>query len=354
MGIVVEKRLTPSISWQVGSVLLALLASALVSALLLVSAKADLATSFGALWDGAFGGWRATWKTLVKATPLILTGVAAAVAFRARIWNIGAEGQLFAGAIMAYWLSLSMGGLPGLVVVPLLFAAGAAGGALYGGLAGYLRARFHVNEVLTTVMLNYVIIYLLSFLLTGPWRDPESFFQQSPRVVDGTLLPNLLAGTKLHLGFLVALAVAALVHIVITRTSLGYEIRAIGMNEKAARFKGINVERTAVIVMLISGAVAGLAGVTEVFGVQGRIKPDISVGFGFTGIVIAVLALLNPIAVVFIAVLFGGFVNGGIKLQVATGVPSTLTDAIQAIILLFFLTAAVLARYKIRIRSDNE
>lgn len=334
--------------------ILALLASALVSALLLVSAKADLATSFGALWDGAFGGWRATWKTLVKATPLILTGVAAAIAFRARIWNIGAEGQLFAGAIMAYWLSLSMAGLPALVVVPLLFAAGAAGGALYGGLAGYLRARFHVNEVLTTVMLNYVIIYLLSFLLTGPWRDPESFFQQSPRVVDGTLLPNLLPGTKLHLGFLVALAVAALVHLMITRTSLGYEIRAVGMNEKASRFKGINVERTAVVVMLISGAVAGLAGVTEVFGVQGRIKPDISVGFGFTGIVIAVLALLNPIAVVFIAVLFGGFVNGGIKLQVATGVPSTLTDAIQAIILLFFLTAAVLARYKIRFRSDND
>lgn len=354
MGITIEKRLTPSLLWQVTSIILALLVSVFVSALLLISAKADLATSFGALWDGAFGDWRAVWKTLVKATPLILTGVAAAVAFRARIWNIGAEGQLFAGAIVAYGASLWIGHFPSLIAVTLMFVAGAAGGALYGGLAGYIRARFNVNEVLTTVMLNYVIIYLLSFFLTGPWRDPQSFSQQSPKVVDVTFLPNLLAGTKLHFGFLVALAAAVVVHIIITRTSLGYEIRAVGMNEKASRFKGINVERTVVMVMLISGAIAGLAGVTEVFGVHGRIKPDISVGFGFTGIVIAILASLNPIAVMFIAVIFGGFVNGGIRLQVATGVPSTLTDAIQAIILLFFLTAAVLARYEFKFGSHNE
>lgn len=353
MSITVEKRLTPSTTWQVGSIILALFASALVSALLLISADAELGTAFGAMWDGAFGGWRATWKTLVKATPLMLTGLAVAVAFRARVWNIGAEGQLFAGAIVAYWASLLLAGLPALILIPLLFAAGALGGALYGGLAGYLRARFDVNEVLTTVMLNYVVIYLLSFLLTGPWRDPSSFFQQSPKVVSESRLPYLLSGTKLHLGFLVALAVAAFVYILIKRTSLGYEIRAVGMNETAARFKGINVNRTGVIVMLLSGAIAGLAGVTEVFGVQGRLEPGISVGIGFTGIIIAVLALLNPIAIVFIAILFGGSVNGGIKMQVATGVPSTLTDAIQAIILLFFLSAAVLARYKIKIGSDN-
>ena len=151
-----------------------------------------------------------------------------------------------------------------------------------------------------------------------------------------------------------AILAVAVIYVLISRTSLGYEIRAMGMNAKAARFKGINVERTAVIVMLISGGVAGLAGVTEVFGVQGKLKPDISVGFGFTGIIIAVLALLNPIAIIFVAILFGGFVNGGIKLQVATGVPSTLTDAIQAIILLFFLTAAVLARYKFRLGTKDE
>lgn len=353
MGIVIEKRLTPSTSWQVISVLLALLASILVSALLLKSAGADLVTAGSALWDGAFGNWRATWKTLVKATPLMLTGIAAAVAFRARIWNIGAEGQLFAGAILAYWVSLLLAGLPAVLLVPLLFIAGAVGGALYGGFAGYLRARFDVSEVLTTVMFNYVILYFLSFMLTGPWRDPSSFFQQSSKVTENSVLPNLLTGTKLHLGFLVALAVVALVHVMITRTSLGYEIRAVGLNEKAARFKGIGVERMIVIVMLISGGIAGLAGVTEVFGVQGRLNPGISVGFGFTGIVIAVLALLHPAAIVFVAIIIGGSINGGIKLQVATGVPSTLIDAIQAIVLMFYLAAAVLARYKFRIGSNG-
>ena len=353
MGIVIEKRLAPSMPWQTVSVLLALLASVLVSALLLKSAGADLGTAAGALWDGAFGNWRATWKTLVKATPLMLTGVAAAVAFRARIWNIGAEGQLFAGAIGAYWVSLLLGGLPAAMLVPMLFIAGAIGGALYGGLAGYLRARFDVSEVLTTVMLNYVILYFLSFMLTGPWRDPASFFQQSPKVAENSVLPNLLSGTKLHLGFLVALVVVALVQVMITRTSLGYEIRAVGLNEKASRFKGIRVERMTVLVMLISGGIAGLAGVTEVFGVQGRLNPGISVGFGFTGIVIAVLAVLHPTAIVFVAILIGGSINGGIKLQVATGVPSTLVDAIQAIVLMFYLAAAVLARYKFRIGSNG-
>lgn len=354
MGIVVEKRLTPSTSWQVASIILALLASGLVSALLLKSAGADLGTAFGALWDGAFGGWRASWKTLVKATPLILTGVAVAVAFRARIWNIGAEGQLFMGAITSYWIYTLVGPLPAAILIPILFFAGFVGGGLYGGLAGWLKARFQVSEILTTVMLNYVATYFLSFLLIGPWRNPDSFFQQSPPIDRAARLPNLIPHTKLHLGFLVAILAVVVIYVLIRRTSLGYEIRAMGMNAKAARFKGINVERTAVIVMLISGGVAGLAGVTEVFGVQGKLKPDISVGFGFTGIIIAVLALLNPIAIIFIAILFGGFVNGGIKLQVATGVPSTLTDAIQAIILLFFLTAAVLARYKFRLGAKDE
>jgi ABC-type uncharacterized transport system permease subunit len=353
MGIVIEKRLTPSISWQAVSILLALLASFIISALLLKSAGADIGKAGAALWDGAFGGWRATWKTLVKATPLMLTGIAAAVAFRARIWNIGAEGQLYAGAIFAYWVSLMLGSLPALLLVPLLFAAGAVGGSLYGGLAGYLRARFEVSEVLSTVMLNYIVLYFLSFMLTNPWRDPSSFFQQSPKVVDNSVLPNLMSGTKLHIGFLVALAVVAIVHLVMTRSSLGYEIRAVGLNEKAARFKGIDVKWVTVVVMLISGGIAGIAGVTEVFGVQGRLNPGISVGFGFTGIIIAVLALLNPVAIVFVAILIGGSINGGIKLQVATGVPSTLIDAIQAIILLFYLAAAVLARYKFRIVSNG-
>ena len=348
MAISLEKRVSHNPAWQAASIVFALLGSVLVSALLLNSTGADLAVAFGAMAEGAFGDFRATTKTLAKATPMILTGIAVTIAFRAKIWNIGAEGQLFAGAITSYWAYLIVGPAPGVFLIPVLFMAGFVGGGLYGGLAGYLRAKFKVNEVLTTVMLNYVVKFFLSFMLVaGPWRDPSSFYQQTPRIDKSVWLPKLLDSGKLHIGFAVAVLCAIAVYVMLKRTSFGYEIRAVGLNPRAARFKGINIERTAVTVMLLSGGLAGLAGVIEVFGVHHRLKPDVSIGFGFTGIIIAVLAMLNPLAVVPVAILFGAFANGGIKMQIATGVPNAITSAIEAIILLFFLAAAALTRFKI-------
>ena len=354
MAISFEQRVSPSALWQVLSVVLALFGSVIVSAVLLTSTGADLGVAFGAMIDGAFGGMRATAKTLAKATPLILTGIAVAVAFRAKIWNIGAEGQLFAGAMTSYWAYTVIGPAPGVFLIPILFMAGFIGGGLYGGIAGYLKAKFSVNEVLTTVMLNYVIRFVLSYMLVaGPWRDPASFYQQTPRIDKGVWLPDLFEISKLHLGFAVAVILAIAVYVMLTRSSFGYEIRAVGFNPRAAKFKGINIGRTTVMVMIISGGLAGLAGVTEVFGVAHRLKPDISLGFGFTGIIIAVLALLNPLTVVPLAIIFGAFTNGGIKMQIATGVPSAIASAIEAIILLFFLTAAALTRFKVVWRSKD-
>ncbi len=348
MSISFEKRLAPSRTWQVLSIVIALTASVIVSAILLASSGAELGVALSAMLDGAFGGMRATAKTLAKATPMILTGIAVTVAFRAKIWNIGAEGQLFAGAMASYWAYVIVGPAPGVYMIPLLFMAGFVGGGLYGGFAGFLRARFNVNEVLTTVMLNYIIRFVLSYLLVGgPWRDPSSFYQQSPRIDRAVWFPDMFGISKLHIGFALAVLLAIGVYIMLKRSSFGYEIRAVGLNPRAARFKGINIERTAILVMVISGGLAGLAGVIEVFGVHHRMKPDISLGFGFTGIIIAVLALLNPLAVVPVAILFGAFTNGGIKMQIATGVPSAITTAIEAIILLFFLAAATLTRFKI-------
>jgi simple sugar transport system permease protein len=354
-GLKIEPRLEPRFSWQIFSTLLALAMSLIACALMLSAAGADIGKAFYNIYKGAFGGWNATVKTLVMSTPLILTGVACTVAFRARIWNIGAEGQLFAGAMMAYWASTCLNGSPAGVVIPVVLVAAFAGGALYGGLAGYLKARFAVNEVLATVMLNYVIRYVLSFMLTGgPWRDPSSFYQQTPKVAEAAHFPLLLAGSRLHLGFLVAILAAVAVYFFITRTSLGYEVRAIGYNPVASRFKGISVGRTLVIVMLISGGIAGLAGAGEVFGLHFRLKPDISTGFGFTGIIIAMLAGLHPLGVIAAAVLFGGLVNGGIRMQIFTGVPTAMISAIEGIILLFFLTSAVLTRYEIkRVKTDG-
>lgn len=354
MGLVIRKRMVPSRLWQVLAIFIALAASFVVSAILLLTAGADVWVALAAIWDGAFGDFRALTKTLARATPLILTGIAVTVAFRARIWNIGAEGQLFAGAIASYWVYVQIGPGGGLYALPVIFAAGFIGGGIWGGIAGWLRARFQVNEVLTTVMMNYVILFLLSWLLSsGPWRDPASFYQQSERIDKSLWLHNLFSGGKLHSGFVIALILAVAVHVMLTRTSFGYEIRAVGRNARAARFKGINIERTAVLVMLISGGLAGLAGVVEVFGVHHRLKPDISNGLGFTGIIVAVLALLNPLAVIFVAILLGAFAIGGVKMQIATGVPNALTSAIEGIILLFFLASTTLTRFKITWSGRN-
>jgi simple sugar transport system permease protein len=348
MALTVEKRLTPSKKWMVLSIFIALGASAIVSAILLKFTGADVGMAYAALFDGAFGDTRAIGKTLIKATPIILTGIAVTVAFRAKIWNIGAEGQLFAGALASYWAYLLLGPGAGVYILPLIFLAGFIGGGLYGGLAGFLRSRFRINEVLTTVMLNYVIIFFMSFMLvSGPWRDPSSHFAQTPRIDKSVWLPKIMDGSKLHIGFLIAVVCAIAVYVMLTRSSLGYEIRAVGHNPRASKFKGINVGKTAILAMCISGGLAGLAGVTEVFGVAYRLKGEISHGYGFTGIIVAVLAVLNPLAVIFVAVFFGAFAVGGVVMQVATGVPSVITSAIEAIILLFFLAAGTLTHFQI-------
>jgi simple sugar transport system permease protein len=351
----IERRLEVSRTWQALAILIAIGASLVVSALLLRSAGADVMVAFSHIYAGAFGTWDATIETMVKATPLILTGAAVTVAFRAKFWNIGAEGQLFAGAMMAYWFSTFLGWMPAIPLFIAILGAGFLGGALYGGLAGILKTRFGVNEVLSTVMLNYVTTYFMSYMLTeGPWRDPSSFYQQTPRLAEAAHFPLLLSDTRLHAGFAVALIAVVVIHVLLTRTSLGYEIRAIGANPVAAKFKGIRVNRTVLLVILISGGLAGLAGTSEVFGLHYRLRPDISVGFGFTGIIIAMLAGLRPAWVVVAAIFFGALLNGSVRMQIFTKVPVALISTMEAIVLLFFLTAAFFSRYEIKvIKSDG-
>ena len=349
-----ERRLEVSRLWQALAMLIAVVASVLVTALLLYSAGADVGKAFSHIYAGAFGTWDATIETLVKATPLMLTGIAVTIAFRAKFWNIGAEGQLFAGAMMAFWFSTFLGWLPAALLFVAIVAAGFLGGALYGGLAGVLKTRFGVNEVLSTVMLNYVVKYAMSYMLVeGPWRDPSSFYQQTPKLAEAAQYPLLLADTRLHIGFAIALLAVLAIYALLTRTSLGFEIRAIGANPVAAKFKGIQVNRTIVLVTLISGGLAGLAGAGEVFGLHYRLRPDVSAGFGFTGIIIAMLAGLRPAWVIVAAILFGALLNGGVRMQIFTNVPTALISAMEAIVLLFFLTAAFFSRYEIRVIKED-
>ena len=327
----------------------------LLCSILIAASDKSVIDSFRALFDGAFGSRQAIYETLVQATPLIFTGLAAAFAFRAKVWNIGGEGQFFAGAMGAFFVAdLWSDHLPRVVMVPVLFAAAAAAGAVWGAVAGVLKARYDTNEIITTVMLNFIILLILSYLLGDLWQSPDTYYSQTERLVESTHLPLMISGSRLHWGFGIALGMAVVVHIVLRRTALGYEVRGVGINRVAGSYKGISVPRTTVLVMLISGALAGMAGGAELSGVHHRLQLDISNNFGFVGIIIALIGRLHPAGVVFSAIAFGALINGATTMQIQTGIPAALVDVIQGLSLIFVLTGAVAVRYRLqRTRSDS-
>jgi ABC-type uncharacterized transport system permease subunit len=344
-----EPRSDVSTRERILALAVALIAALILCGLLFLAVGVNPVTAFQSLLQGAFGTWRATTETLVKATPLIFTGLATAVAFRARLWNIGAEGQVFAGAMFAYWCQSALAGTSPLVQLPVIIIAAMVGGGLYAGLAAILKTRFRVDEVISTVMLNYIIVYALSLLLLkGPWSEAGGFFEQTAKVDPGSILPILFDKTRLHLGFLVALVAAALAWLLIKRTPAGFEIRAAGSNLRALEVQGTNSHRVILMVMLISGALAGLAGMSEVYGVHYRLKAGALATYGYTGIIVAILGQLNPWGVVIAAILFGALVNGATFMQIKTGVPSALIYAIEAIILLFYLAGWAASSFRLR------
>ncbi len=343
-----EKRLHVRPWHELAALLSALSAAAAIIGILVSAAGYEPWESLGALYNGAFGSRRAALETLVQATPLILTGLAAAIAFRAGVWNIGAEGQFFAGAMGAWWVYDVWGGLPAPLSFIVMFAAAALAGAAWASIAGGLLVRYQTNEILTTVMLNFVILYILSYLLAGPWQAPGTPYYQTERMADVFFLPRFTADSRLHWGFAIALLAAAAVYFLIRRTTLGYEIRGVGSNVTASRYKGIRVGMVTLAVMAISGAIAGVAGAGELLGLHHRLQLDIAVGVGFTGIIIALVARLHPLGVIVTAIAFGALLNGSTAMQYETGIPSALVDVIEGITLTLVLAAAVACRYRIR------
>lgn len=344
----IEKRTDVNPLVPVISLVVALAAAMAVSALLIMSAGANVRDAFVALFHGGFGSWDALLETLMESTPIMLTGLAATLAFRAQIWNIGAEGQLAAGAMASFWAAMSLGFLPAPLLFVAIVLAGFLGGALCGWIPGFLKARLNTNEIIVTVMMNYVVRYGLSFMLAGPWKDPTSFYLQSSMIPDRSFFPILVSGSRLHAGFAIAIIVAVVFYILLFRTSFGYEVRALGLNPVASRFKGIPIERIVILVMVLSGGVAGLAGAGELVGVEHRLRLDIFANYGFTGIIIAMLANLHPLGVIVAAIFFGGLVNGSLGMQITLGVPVSIVYVIQAVVLLFLLAAQVISRYQVR------
>ncbi|MDQ7859919.1 MAG: ABC transporter permease [Armatimonadota bacterium] len=313
-----------------------------VGAVFLAATGHDPAHAYREMAVGAFGSSFAVEQTLVKAIPLALAGLGVALAFTMGLWNVGAEGQLAVGALAASWLALSAGGLPAAVVLPGLTLLGALGGAAWALVPAALRAYAGVNEIISTLMLNYVALLWVDYLVFGAWADPTAFsFPYSRRFPEAAHLPRLYG--DVHAGALAALVAAAGLALLLGRTRWGYEIRTIGASQAAARYAGIPVRRRILLVMATSGALAGLAGAGEVSGVIHRIQQGLSPGYGFTAIIVAWVAQLRPWAVVLVAVLFAALLNGGFVLQTA-GVPAAIAYMLQAMILTFVLAGEYLLR----------
>lgn len=291
-------------------------------------------------------------EVLVKSTPLLLTGAAVAFAFSAGYWNIGAEGQLYAGAIAAAWLGVVLEGLPPVIAIPIMLAGGFVAGALWALPSALLKVKLAVDEVVTTLLLNSVVLFVVSALLNGPWRDPISGWPQSPEIAAGAAFPKLIPRSRLHLGFLVALLVIGLLWFILSRTALGLRMRAVGLGQEAARFVGVSVERTMLTAALVSGGIAGLAGVGKVAGIHFHLIEGISPGYGYTGIIIATLGGLHA-AGVGLAALFIGLIDTGAQtVSRALGVPVYLGDVVQAALLLVTLGMFILQNYRIKVISD--
>ncbi len=344
----IERRPYVSRAQQIGAIVIALLLSAVATAALVVLAGANVIAAFQAMLQGALGGWQPLAETLVQSLPLLFTGLAVTVAFRAGIWNIGGEGQFIAGAMGAVALVILWGNvLPPAVLIPLYLVAGIVGGALAALLAGFLKVRFEVNEVIVTVLLNFILQYFLAFLLGGVWRDSETRYIQSMTIPAALHLPRLIPKTRLDLGFVLGLVTAGLVYLLLWKNTLGYEIRAMGINPVASRYKGINVGKVTLLVMGLSGAIAGLGAACYVPGLQQHLRLDVSGGFGYTGILIAMLGRLNPLGVVIAAIFFGSLTTGASAMQVATGVPVAIAQAIQGITLVALVVGDILVQYRL-------
>lgn len=335
----------------------AIVVTLLICALLVSLAGAPVGKAYLLLLEGGFGSRFAWSETLTRATPLILTGLAVAVAFRTRLFNIGAEGQLYLGALAAVAVGGQVDGaaapwaasLPNGVLFGLMVAAGMLAGALLLLLPALLKLRLGVDEVVTTLLLNFIVLLGVSLMLDGPMKDPLAMgWPQSVALVPELELGRLMERSRVHSGLLAAVGLALLVWAINRFTVFGLQMRAVGANARAAAFAGMSVTRVTLLAAALSGALAGLAGVVEVAGRTGYLTLDMSPGYGYTGVVIAMLAGLHPVGVVASAIFVAGILVGADGMSRAVGVPNTIADVIVAVALLSMLVATMLARYRLR------
>jgi len=347
MNLRFEKRLTRSKAAVVLVPILSFVLALLFGAVLLLLFGINPLQAYAGMVQGSLGSGYALSETLAKAIPLMLTGLGCSVAFRMLFWNIGAEGQLVMGGIAASYVALFLSGnLPSYVVLPLMGIFAIIAGAIWGLIPAVLKATIRVNEILTTLMMNYIAIELVGYLYTGPWRDPTGFKYSAP-FPQSAWLPRLWG--RAHVGLFLAVAAAALLWFILARTRRGFEIRVIGENPRAARYAGVSVRRNILVVMLLSGGLAGLAGMGEVAAIIRRLGDGLAVGYGYTAIVVAWLAYLNPWAVLVVAFLMSALLVGGAALKSTLGLPAAVAEILQGAILFFVLGGSIFVNYRLRL-----
>jgi len=321
----------------VGYPLLAVLMALLLSSGLVIAVGAQPSVAFRALIVGAFGNKNSLAETFLKATPLLLAGLGMCAAFKCRVWNIGAEGQLYIGALATTIVGVYVPFSSSIIAIPALILVSFLAGGCWAAIPGWLKGRFGVSEIITTIMMNYIAIFLISYAVHHPLRDPQGYLPQSLPLTEAAALPVLLAKTRLHLGFVVGIVAALLLYVIFVKTTLGYQMRVVGHNPLAGKYGGMNVRRIILLSMLISGGFSGVAGMGEIAGVHHRLLENISPGYGYTAIVVALLSYLHPLFAVFVSVLFAGLMVGADSMQRMAGLPAALIYVVQGLVVLFVL-----------------
>lgn len=339
---------------------LAILTAVILGGIIIAIVRGNPLLAYYGLIQGSFGSARALSETAVWATPYIFAGLAVALAFKGGLFNIGAEGQLAIGAVVAALIGYALpewlgADIPAIIHLPLAVIAGMAGGAFWAAIVGFLKAYTGGHEVINTIMMNYIALNTISFLLNGPMKDrsPTNVIARTPLIADSARMPEIFEGLRVHWGFILALLVAFAIWWMLNKSTLGFEIRTVGLNPDAAKYAGINVKRTIVLTMALSGMLAGLAGTVEVTGLNYRHELGFSIGYGFDAIAIALLGRSHPLGVVLAAILFAAMRNGATRMQFLTQMPVDLISMLQALILLF-VAADAIVRFLYRVKAKSE
>jgi general nucleoside transport system permease protein len=325
-----------------GAPLAGVLVGLAIGALLILLAGKDPVAAYGVMLQGALGGQRQIEETLLKAAPLLLMGLGLTAAFRARVWNIGGEGQYFMGALLGGIVALSFPQWPRPLLILAMLLAGMLGGALWALIAGWLRVRRGMNEIISTLMLNYIAILFMQYMARGPLQEPGGFLPESAQFVAAAQMPTFF-DSRIHLGVLLAVICIPLVYALLWATPLGFRLRAVGLKASVARYAGINVQNMILFALAFSGALAGLAGLLEVSTLYTRLSGNISGGYGFSGILVALLGRMHPVGVAVASVFFAALLIGAQSMHVIYGLPNALASAIQAVVVLCVLAADALA-----------